>query len=156
MNKEETIKMETEVLLGKIGLTLEVELEKQDDAYVVNLKTAEEAPLLIGRFGETLSSLQRILEAMLFKTFQEPLNILVNVNDYRERQRARLEGIADNIAKRVIQEGKPSTLRSFSSYERKVIHEYIAKKFPDLTTYSEGEGVDRRLNVAPKNQSSEK
>ncbi len=154
MDKEQTIKMEVEVLLGKMGLTPEVSVAIDSETYVVQLKTDTDAPFLIGKYGETLSSIQRVLEAMLFKLFKEPVNLLVNVNDYRERQKVRLEGIAENIANRVVSEQKPVTLRSFSAYERKVIHEYISKNYPQLKSFSEGEGRDRRLNVAPKDEAA--
>ena len=43
--------------------------------------------------------------------------------------------------------GEQSFIRGFSSYERKIAHEYITENYPDLTTFSEGEGRDRKLIV---------
>lgn len=152
MDKLKTIKSETEELLKKMIEKFEIEITQEEDIFHVVIKTEEEAPTVIGRHGETIRALQKILEVILYKEFGEPVDILVNVNDYREKQKERLEGIAESIAKRVIDEKREVPLRSFSSYERRVIHEYIAKNYPDLTSYSVGEGRERQLMVAPKTE----
>lgn len=152
MEKTVTIKTETEELLKKMIDKFEVEVEEEDGVFHVVIKTEEEAPTVIGRHGETIRALQKILEVIFFKKFGEPVDLLVNVNDYREKQKERLEGIAENIAKRVMEEKHEVPLRSFSSYERRVIHEYIAKNYPGLTSYSEGEGRERQLIVSPKKE----
>ena len=132
----------------------EVEVQEEDSVFQVIIKTEEEAPTVIGRHGETIRAIQKILEVALYKKFGEPVDLLVNVNDYREKQVERLEGIAKEIAERVTNEKREAPIRSFSSYERKIIHEFIAKNYPELTSYSEGEGRDRHLIVAPKESKS--
>lgn len=159
MDKAQVIKTTTEELLVKMITTFEVEVEESEGAYQIIIKTEADAPTIIGRHGETIRALQKILEVMLYKTFSESVNVLVNVNDYREKQRERLEHIADEVAQRVTNEKRESSLRSFSSFERRIIHEYISKNYPDLTSYSVGEGRDRRLMVntkeaAPKEEES--
>ena len=150
MDKIKTIKSETEELLKKMIDKFEVEASQEEEVFHVVIKTEEEAPTVIGRHGETIRALQKILEVILYKKFGEPIDLLLNVNDYREKQVERLGGIAKDIAERVKSENKEVPIRSFSSYERKIIHEYIAKNYPDLTSYSVGEGRDRQLVVAPK------
>lgn len=152
MDKQKTIKSETEDLLKKMIDKFEVEVQEEEEIFHVIIKTDEEAPTVIGRHGETIRAIQKILEVVLYKKFGEPVDLLVNVNDYREKQVERLEGIAKEIAERVTSEKREAPVRSFSSYERKIIHEYIAKNYPELTSYSEGEGRDRHLIVAPKTE----
>ena len=150
MDKKETIKAEAEGLLTKMIDSFEIEVTEMEGMYEVMIKTEENAPTVIGRHGETIRAIQKILEVMFYKKFGEPVELLVNVNDYREKQRERLEGIAEDIAQRAIAENKELPLRSFSAFERKLIHEYISKNYPNLTTHSEGEGKDRQLLVGPK------
>lgn len=152
MDKIQTIKSETEELLKKMVDKFEIEVTQDEDIFHVVIKTEDEVPTVIGRHGETIRALQKILEVILYKKFGEPVDLLVNVNDYREKQIERLEGIAKEIADRVKNENREVPLRSFSSYERKIIHEYIAKNYPGLTSYSVGEGRDRQLMVAPKKE----
>src|SRR3989338_1794968 len=156
MDKLKSIKSEIEELLKKMIDKFEVEVKEEDGVYHVVIKTEDEAPTVIGRHGETIRAIQKILEVVLYKKFTEPVELLVNVNDYREKQIERLEGIAKDIAERVKSEKHEKPTRSFSSYERKIIHEYIAKNYPDLTSYSVGEGRDRQLIVSPKKEQIEK
>jgi spoIIIJ-associated protein len=147
MSHIEIIKTEAEELLGKMIEKFEVEVTEDGEIYQIVIKAEEEAPTVIGRHGETIRALQKILEVMLYKKTGTPVSILVNVNDYREKQKERLEGIAAELAQKVESLKEPSYFRGLSSYERKMIHEYITANFPHLTTYSVGEGRERRLVI---------
>lgn len=147
MEKVEIIKSETEALLKKIIEKFEVEVQEDNGVFYIIIKAEEEAPTVIGRHGETIRAIQKILEVILYKKFNEPVSILVNVNDYREKQKERLESLAAEFASKTQSIKEPTSIRNLSSYERKIIHEYITKNYPDLTTYSVGEGRDRRLVV---------
>lgn len=152
MNLKNEIQQEAEELLKKMIADFTVEVEEESEIYHVIIKAENEAPTVIGRHGETIRALQKILEVILYKKTGSPVDLLVNVNDYREKQKERLEGIADSIAKRVMEERREAPLRSFSAYERRIIHEYIATNYPDLTSYSTGEGKERQLIVSLKSE----
>lgn len=154
MDKVQTIKTEAEELLKKMIDKFELDVEDDNGVYHIIIKTEEEAPTVIGRHGETIRAIQKILEVVLYKKFSEPVSILVNVNDYREKQKERLEGMANEYASQTQSSKGPNYIRGLSSYERKVIHEYITRNYPDLTTYSVGEGRDRRLVVDLKGNES--
>ncbi len=147
MDRIETIKTETESLLSKMISKCEVEVQEDEGIFQILIKAEDEAPTVIGRHGETIRAIQKILEVMLYKQFGEPVSILVNVNDYREKQKERLEGLATQFAEKAKESKEPEYIRGLSSYERKMIHEYITSNHPDLTTYSVGEGKDRQLVV---------
>jgi spoIIIJ-associated protein len=150
MDKQETIQNLTTELLEKMGVGAKSKVLFNKDAYIIQIEAEGDAPLLIGKFGSTLKSLQTILEVMLFKQLGEKVDVMVNVGDYRERQKERVEGIAENIAKRVTADGQKVELDSFSAFERKLVHEYISANYPSLTSFSEGEGLDRKLVIALK------
>ncbi|MBI3366036.1 hypothetical protein HY041_00205, partial [Candidatus Roizmanbacteria bacterium] len=122
-------------------------VQEVEGIYQILIKAEEEAPTVIGRHGETIRAIQKILEVIFYKQFGEPVSILVNVNDYREKQKERLEGLATQFAEKAKTSKEPEYIRGLSSYERKMIHEYITSNYPDLTTYSVGEGKDRQLVV---------
>jgi spoIIIJ-associated protein len=150
MDKLNIIKTNTEDLLKKIVDTYQVDVVEDEGMFHINIKTEEEAPTVIGRHGETIRALQKILEVVLYKQTGENVDVLVNVNDYREKQKERLQHIASEVAGKAQANRGPSYLRGFSSYERRIIHEYITKNYPDLTTYSVGEGRDRKLVIDVK------
>ncbi len=154
MDKIQTIKAETEELLKKMINKFEVEVTEEDANFQVIIKAEEEAPTVIGRHGETIRAIQKILEVVLYKQFGEPIKLLVNVNDYREKQKEKLEAMATQLAKEVEESKKPSYLSKLSSYERKVIHEYITSNYPDLVSYSVDEGRERRLVINLKENES--
>lgn len=147
MNKVETIQTEAQELLSKIVDKFEVEISEDHGVYHVTVKADEEAPVVIGRHGETIKAIQKILEVVLYKKLGESVEILVNVNDYREKQVERLEEIAGRYAQKAQSIQGPAYIRGLSSYERKVVHEFVTKDYPDLTSYSTGEGRDRRLVI---------
>ena len=150
MDKIQVIKSETEALLGKMIDKFSVEVIDEEGIFQVVIKTDEEVSTVIGRHGETIRAIQKILEVILYKQFNEAVEILVNVNDFREKQKERLEILASEYAEKTQSSHGPSFIRNLSSYERKLIHEYVTKNYPELTTYSIGEGRDRRLVVDMK------
>ena len=156
MEKVEIIKKHTQDLLNKMVENAEVEVTEEEGMFHVNIKTDDEAPTVIGRHGETIRALQKILEVIIFKETGEKADLLINVNDYREKQIERLEYIADQAASKVQDRQSATYLRGFSSYERRFMHEYIAKTYPDLTSYSIGEGRDRRLVVDVARENDER
>ena len=155
MDKIQTIKTETEELLSKMINKFEVEVADDGGVFQVIIKTDEEVSTVIGRHGETIRAIQKILEVIFFKKFNEPMNILVNVNDYREKQKERLELMAREYADNTKSTGNEGYIRNLSSYERKLIHEYITANYPELTTASVGEGRERYLVISVKDKKSE-
>lgn len=147
MDKVATVKSETEDLIKKLIDKFEVVVQEEQGVYQILIKAEDEAPTVIGRHGETIRAIQKILEVIFYKQFGEPVNILVNVNDYRKKQKERLEKLAMEFAEKVKFKKQPSYISGLSSYERKTIHEYITKNYSDLTTYSVGEGRERRLVI---------
>ncbi len=149
MEKISIIKNEVEELIKKIIDQYEIEVKEEEGRYLVLIKT-EEAATLIGRYGETIRAIQKIIEVILYKKFQSPIQILVNVNDYREKQKEKLETLARKIAEEVKKEKKQAALGKLSSFERKIIHEFISKNYPELESHSEGEGKERKLVIQSK------
>src|SRR5437870_951630 len=126
MDKQEVIQNLADELLEKMGLTVKSKVLFNNNVYIIQIDSEDQAPLLIGKYGSTLKSLQTVLETTLFKKLGEKVEVMVNVGDYRERQKERVEGIAEQVAQKVTQENQPVSLQSFSAYERKLVHEYIS------------------------------
>lgn len=146
MEKIEIIKKETESLLSKMINSFEVVVKEDNGIFQILIKT-DEASVVIGKHGETIRAIQKILEVIFYKIFNQSVEILVNVNDFREKQKERLEILASEYAEKTISSHSASFIKNLSSYERKIVHEYITKNYPDLTTYSIGEGKERRLVI---------
>ncbi len=98
MDKVKVIKSEALDLLSKIIDKPDLEVTDENGSFMVIIKAEEDAPVIIGRHGETIKSIQKLLEVILYKKFEESVEVLVNVNDYREKQQERIQEITDKYA----------------------------------------------------------
>jgi len=146
----EALKTLTEELLDKMGIKAEFEVleDKESGSLLVNISSEDEKGLLIGKRGETVSSLQMILGLMLKNKLDEWRRVEVNVGDWKERQEDYLESLAEKTADRVKETGQPQSLYNLTATQRRLVHLKI-KEIGGVASESEGEGRDRFLVVKP-------
>lgn len=116
-----------------------------DNPPVINIQ-GEDAGLLIGRRGETLSALQFIVNLMLTSQGDRNDRIVLDVEQYRERRRRNLTVLAQRTAERVVSSGNVVALEPMSPADRRIIH-IALENHARVTTESDGEGRDRRVTV---------
>jgi spoIIIJ-associated protein len=104
--------------------------------------------LLIGRRGETLQSLQFLLNLLVSRHTQKWPQMVVDVGNYRQRRRESLEGLARRMAERVRQGGRPVTLEPMAAYERRIVH-LALREDSTVYTQSAGEGEGRKVVIYP-------
>lgn len=117
--------------------------------YHVNIKS-EESSILIGYHGETLSSLEHIVNLILFKATKTWQNVRIDISDYKRERKARIIEIADNAVNKAKFLKKSIALLPMNNFERKIIHEHISSNYPEMESYSEGESYNRRVVIAAK------
>lgn len=147
MNPAEIIKSATQTIIELMVPDATVEVTEENAIFKIAISAGEQAPAIIGRHGDTIRSLQKILEVICFHKLGTRVELVVNVNDYREKQVERLQSIASEIVGKVQAQGRPHPFRGLNSYERRIIHEFVTTTYPDLTTYSLGEGRSRELMI---------
>ncbi|MFA0750036.1 MAG: hypothetical protein SLRJCFUN_000439 [Candidatus Fervidibacter sp.] len=123
------------------------EVREQEGEIYLNLEGSD-AGLIIGKGGARLNALQLIVQAALARRWQQPLRVTLDVSRYRERQQAKLVQLALNAADKARSQKRPVRLRNLSPAERRVIHMTLQSD-PTVFTFSEGEGADRVVVVAP-------
>ena len=112
--------------------------------------TGDNSGLLIGRRGETLRSMQFMMNLLLSRTpDQADGRIMLDVEQYRHRRTQVLRGLAMRIADRVAGSGRSFTLEPMNPAERRAIHVALADH-PKVTTQSLGEGEDRKVTIMPR------
>lgn len=104
---------------------------------------------LIGRRGETLSSLQFITNLIVGKMLHRWTRIAVDVSGYRVRRQEILKGLALRMAERVQLTRQPIALEAMPAHERRIVHLALSGH-PHATTQSIGEGEDRKVVIVPK------
>lgn len=111
--------------------------------------TGRDLGILIGRRGETLSSLQFIVNLLLSRKLEQRASVLVDVEGYRLRRQRTLRGLAQRVAERVVSSRQSVTLEAMPPAERRIVHLTLADH-PSVRTFSTGTGDDRKVVVAPK------
>lgn len=122
------------------------EMEENSISISINDKKAD---FLIGYRGETLNSMQTILNAVAVRETNEKVRVELDVLDYREKRKKSLEELAEKIAKSVIRTRKSITLEPMTPYERKIIHTKLQDN-NKVKTISIGEGLHRKIVVSLK------
>ncbi|MDD3995887.1 MAG: KH domain-containing protein, partial [Bacilli bacterium] len=74
----------------KMGLEIKIEAKKRDDFIKLNLISNNNA-ILIGKNGKTLDSLQTILRSSIQNHTGFKVNIIIDIEDYREKQQRNIE-----------------------------------------------------------------
>ncbi len=108
-----------------------------------------EAGRFIGRFAATLDAMQLLLSMMLNRDQVEHRHVVVDVAGYRSRRLETLKGMVDRVQREVAAAGSPRALPPLSASERREIH-LMFKDNGKFTTFSQGEGPDRRVFIAPR------
>jgi spoIIIJ-associated protein len=111
----------------------------------------EAMSLMIGRRGETLRSLQFMVNLLVSRRVQRWPQIVVDVGNYRQRRQESLEGLARRMAERVRQSGRPLMLEPMGAYERRIVH-LALRSDESIYTESTGEGENRKIVIYPAKQ----
>ena len=142
------------------GVAIEIVLDKNKDnpeelLYRVILD-AENNAIIIGKNGQTLRAISTVLKAAVNATFKKRINVVVDVNHYKEDRYRKVKAIARKEALNVAKTHVDCELDPMPNDERKVIHQYL-QNFKNVTTASVGEGAKRHLCIkyAPDKESQE-
>jgi len=130
------------------GLDVGVELEEREEAVVVRLHGADEAFFLgeDGR-GEVLRATEHLLQR-LYGAALQPRALRLTCEGFRARRDEALAIEAHRLAEAVRAAAEPRTMEPMNAYERRIVHVALQAE-PGITTYSVGQGSDRRVTVAP-------
>jgi spoIIIJ-associated protein len=105
--------------------------------------------VLIGRRSETLGAFQYIASLIVGKETQQFVQLVVDVEGYRDRREKQLIQMAKRMADQVSKTGRRQTLEPMPSSERRIIH-IALRDHPDVKTESTGEEPYRKVVILPK------
>ncbi len=150
-------------LLRGVGIRATIELSKGELAEdetesesgapaepptILNI-TGNDLSLLIGRKGETLSSLQMMTRLITAHKVGRNVNLVVDVEHYKTRREESLRNLALRLAEQVQVKGRTVALEPMPPNERRIIH--IALRDHDgVMTQSVGVGDERKVTIIPK------
>ena len=135
-------------LLVRLDLDAQAVVRSAGNPVVIDI-TGEDLGLLIGRHGETLGSLQYIVNSIVGKRVSRWCKVIVDVEHYRQRREDTLRALATRQAARVRQWNREIALDPMPAAERRVVH-MVLQNSPFVVTSSAGEEPNRRVVIAPR------
>lgn len=144
----EYLKEYLQELLNNMNIDANFEVKIRDEQITIKMFSSKNA-ILIGKNGQTLKALTNILKQVIYKDMNVYPYVILDVEDYKEKQEKRLERLAKNIAREVRNTGVEVAMDNMNSYERRIVHNVLAK-YEDLSTNSEGEEPNRHIVVKLK------
>ncbi len=147
-----------EELLGEVrGLVTSIVeamgFESRVDVYDAgNFIAVDVAPdntaLFIGQKGETIDSLQYLVNSAIYRNREFVKRIILDAEGYRQRRVEAIQGIAHRTARRAVRERRTVELPPMNPSERRIVHIFLRDN-PEVTTFSEGTGENRRVKISP-------
>lgn len=147
---EDTVKSFLLDVFRAMDMQVEITVNCDEESHTVEVELkGDEMGVLIGKRGQTLDSLQYLLNLAVNKKTDTYVKVKLDTEDYRKRRRDTLENLAKNIAYKVKRTKRPVSLEPMNPFERRVIHSALQNdKY--VATHSEGEEPFRHVVVTLK------
>ncbi len=141
--------LETLIKLMKLTATVTVLQENAGELPVILDIEGEDLGVLIGRRGQTLTSLQYVVRLMVAEKLKVWVPINVDIAGYKKRRYESLQSLALRVAEQVKRNRRLIMLEPMPADERRIIHLALTDH-PDVTTQSMGEGETRKVAILLK------
>ncbi|MCU0656674.1 MAG: KH domain-containing protein [Polyangiaceae bacterium] len=139
-------------VLHSMGMRCQVHIEEpgeNDDISDICLQIeGPDAGRVIGKRGQTLAALQYVVYRFVNRGGQLKRHVLVDAEGYTARREDNLAAMAERLGQQAIADNKIITFEPMSPRDRRVVHLALAK-FAGVTTQSQGEGSERRVQIIP-------
>jgi spoIIIJ-associated protein len=142
------------MLDGILGQIPEFEISGDSERVAVLVRDEDNSGLLIGREGQTLSSIQYLVNRIVIRRHGSPVKVQINTGEYRERQDDNLRKMAIFLADKAKSLGRPQSTKPLSSYHRRVVH-LALQEDEAISTRSKGDGPLKRVLIVPRARSGE-
>ena len=145
---EARLKETLETIVKYINASATVAVQRDESGIVFNI-IGDGSGLFIGKQGQTLDALQFILNKIKGRYADDALPVTVDSEAYRSRRTESLVSLARQLGDKAKKRKGPVTTNLLNPAERRIIH-LALEKDADLTTWSKGEGVLKKVIIAPK------
>jgi spoIIIJ-associated protein len=135
-------------ILELMGERSEITTTEEDSEGIELAIKGDGSGLLIGRHGQTLDSLEYLVNRILARRVKDAVPITVDTESYRERRRRQLHRMALSMAEQTKREHAPVTLDPMPPRDRRIVH-LALKDDPLITTRSTGDGFLRVVEIIP-------
>lgn len=135
----------------KMGFSVGIEIGVPEELTIpIEIRT-EDPQMLIGKKGETLAEIQKLLKIVLRRKIAPEKNFYIDldINNYKRKKIEYLKELARSTADEVSLLKKEKALEPMPSYERRIVHLELSER-EDIVTESQGQGDERKIVIKPK------
>lgn len=133
-----------------MGITVNIEAKKRENYIQINL-FSENSSILIGKNGRTMEALQYLIKNSIYNKTGFKINVILDVEDYKEKINKHLEYNVKKIAREVRKTGVDAKLDPMNSYERRIVHNAV-NEIKGVSTISEGVEPNRYVVIKKDEQ----
>lgn len=114
-------------MIEDMGIDCDIESRTEGNMIKFNIMCSEESDIgiIIGKRGETLDSLQYIVNLVTNRNSDTYIRVILDCNQYRSKRERSLQKLARRLADKAVQTGRDIKLEPMNPYERRIIHTYL-------------------------------
>lgn len=138
-------------MIEDMGINCDIESRTEGNMIKFNIMCSEESDIgiIIGKRGETLDSLQYIVNLVTNRNSDTYIRVILDCNQYRSKRERSLQKLARRLADKAVQTGRDIKLEPMNPYERRIIHTYLQND-EKVNTFSQGNEPNRRVIIKRK------
>ena len=135
---------EVERLLDLLDYDGDIDLDVEAGRAVVSIDGGDDLEKLVGNRGQVLEALQELTRLAVQQETGVRSRLMLDVAGWRAGRRRDLTELGRATAEEVLKTGKEARLRPMTPFERKIIHDAVAK-VDGVHSESEGEEPNRKV-----------
>lgn len=138
-------------MIEDMGIDCDIESRTEGNMIKFNILCSQESDIgiIIGKRGETLDSLQYIVNLVTNRNADTYIRVILDCNQYRSKREKSLQKLARRLADKAVQTGRDIKLEPMNPYERRIIHTYLQND-ENVNTFSQGNEPNRRVIIKRK------
>lgn len=129
-----------------MGVESNLEVRRRENSISITI-FSDNNSILIGKNGKNVAALQLLIRQMVNSKLKEPLSIILDVGNYKEKRVKSIEFLAKKLAREAYKTKTEITMDSMNSYERRIVHSVLAD---DKYVYTESIGEEPNRKVVIK------
>ncbi len=130
------------------NINIKSEVRENEDIISVIL-VSNNNPVLIGKDGKNLNSIQMMLRTALTNQTGQNIKINIDAANYKNKKLKYLERDIKNIIREIKSTKEDATLDPMNSFERRFVHNLVSEH-EDLMSESTGAGKERKITIKYK------
>lgn len=135
-------------IFAEMDLDVVIDVKEKNGYLIFDLK-GKNLGILIGRRGDTLDSLQFLMNLVINDKNSAKVKGIIDIENYRAKREETLIGLSHKLAAKARKTGQKVILEPMNPQERRIIHMALQND-RRVSTYSEGEEPYRKVVIVPE------